>query len=160
MKKVIVLSFVVLMTASASFATYIVVLTNGNRYRATEHWTISGGKAIIHKEDGTTLQLDPTLIDVAKTGIPATERFLNDTRPLLRQLDPFLRDVNPILRWLGIYKREIAAFFANDSSATQGVDRPPGANGQPVHYLRTANPLNPENLAAYPTRIATNRSNP
>jgi hypothetical protein len=29
-----------------------------------------------------------------------------------------------------------------------------------VHYLRTANPLNPENLAAYPHRPATNRSNP
>jgi len=29
-----------------------------------------------------------------------------------------------------------------------------------VHYLRTANPLNPENLATYPRRIATNRSNP
>jgi hypothetical protein len=30
----------------------------------------------------------------------------------------------------------------------------------PIHYLRTANPLNPENLAAYPARIASNRSNP
>jgi hypothetical protein len=29
-----------------------------------------------------------------------------------------------------------------------------------VHYLRTANPFNPENLAAYPFRISTNRSNP
>jgi phospholipid/cholesterol/gamma-HCH transport system substrate-binding protein len=100
------------------------------------------------------------LITVARKGIPATEKFLQDTKPLLRQLDPFLRDVNPILRWLGIYKREIAAFFANDSSATQATDRPPGAGGKTVHYLRTANPLNPENLAAYPRRIATNRSNP
>jgi virulence factor Mce-like protein len=99
------------------------------------------------------------LITVARRGIPATERFLRDTRPLLRQLDPFLRDVNPILRWLGIYRREIASFFALDAAATQAVDRPPGATG-PVHYLRTANPLNPENLAAYPRRISTNRPNP
>jgi len=99
------------------------------------------------------------LITVAKKGIPATERFLNDTRPLLRQLDPFLRDVNPILRWLGIYKKEIASFFSLDAAATQATDRPPGAPG-PVHYLRTANPLNPENLAVYPRRISTNRPNP
>jgi hypothetical protein len=32
--------------------------------------------------------------------------------------------------------------------------------GGQLHYLRTANPLNPENLAIYPHRLATNRSNP
>jgi phospholipid/cholesterol/gamma-HCH transport system substrate-binding protein len=30
----------------------------------------------------------------------------------------------------------------------------------PVHYLRTTNPVNPEILAAWPYRLATNRSNP
>ena len=29
-----------------------------------------------------------------------------------------------------------------------------------MHYLRTTNPLNPENLAVYPTRLPTNRPNP
>ena len=29
-----------------------------------------------------------------------------------------------------------------------------------MHYLRTTNPLNPENLAVYPRRIGTNRPNP
>jgi len=67
MKKILLLSAVILMTATASFATYIVVLTNGARYRAKEHWTIVDGKAIIHKDDGTILQFDPTLVDVAKT---------------------------------------------------------------------------------------------
>ena len=28
-----------------------------------------------------------------------------------------------------------------------------------MHYLRTTNPLNPENLAVYPRRIGTNRPN-
>jgi hypothetical protein len=28
-----------------------------------------------------------------------------------------------------------------------------------VHYLRTTNPLNPENLAVYPRRLGTNRPN-
>ncbi|MEA2142260.1 MAG: phospholipid/cholesterol/gamma-HCH transport system substrate-binding protein [Solirubrobacteraceae bacterium] len=99
------------------------------------------------------------LIDVSKKGIPATEQFLKDTKPVLQQLDPFLRDVNPILDWLGLYKREIASFFALDVAATQATDRPRGSSTT-VHYLRTANPINPENLAAYPRRIATNRPNP
>jgi virulence factor Mce-like protein len=99
------------------------------------------------------------LITVSKRGLPATERILRDARPLLGQLDPFLRNLNPMLDYLGLYKREIASFFSLDAAATQAVDRPPGADG-PVHYLRTANPLNPENLAAYPERISTNRSNP
>ena len=29
-----------------------------------------------------------------------------------------------------------------------------------MHYLRTTNPINPENLAVYPHRIGTNRPNP
>src|SRR3954469_11486150 len=99
------------------------------------------------------------LITASKKGLPAITRILNDTAPLLGQLDPFLRNLNPILDYLGLYKREIAAFFSLDAASTQAVDRPPGANGT-IHYLRTANPLNPENLAAYPKRIRTNRSNP
>jgi hypothetical protein len=31
--------------------------------------------------------------------------------------------------------------------------------GTAVHYLRTTNPLNPENLAVYPRRVGTNRPN-
>jgi virulence factor Mce-like protein len=99
------------------------------------------------------------LIRVSRTGLPATERFLNDTRPLLDQLDPFLRNLNPVLDYAGNYKKEIAAFFALDAAATQATDSPPGAPA-PIHYLRTTNPLNPENLAVYPKRISTNRSNP
>ena len=33
------------------------------------------------------------------------------------------------------------------------------ASGQPLHYLRTTNPFNPENLAVYPRRLGTNRPN-
>jgi virulence factor Mce-like protein len=99
------------------------------------------------------------LITASKKGLPAVKRVLDDTTPLLAQLEPFLRNVNPILDYLGLYKREIASFFALDAASTQAVDRPPGSN-VPIHYLRTANPLNPENLAAYPARLSTNRSNP
>ena len=102
--------------------------------------------------------LDP-LITVSKKGLPALEDFLNETTPLLAQIDPFLRQLNPILDYLGEYKSEITAFFANDVAATQATETPLGGN-RPVHYLRTTNPVNPENLAAWPYRLATNRSNP
>jgi virulence factor Mce-like protein len=102
--------------------------------------------------------LDP-LIGVSRRGLPATERLLDETRPLLQQVEPFLRGVNPILDYLGLYRREIASFFALDVAATQATDEPPGSSG-PIHYLRTTNPVNPEVLAAYPRRLPTNRSNP
>ena len=102
--------------------------------------------------------LDP-LITVSRRGLPALEDFLNETTPLLAQIDPFLRQLNPILDYLGNYKSEITAFFANDVAATQATERPLGGT-EPVHYLRTTNPVNPENLAAWPYRLATNRSNP
>jgi phospholipid/cholesterol/gamma-HCH transport system substrate-binding protein len=94
---------------------------------------------------------------VSRRGLPATERFLDETEPLLERLDPFLADLNPILEYLGLYRREIAAFFANDSAATQAGS--PVAGGL-LHYLRVSNPLNAEVLAAYPHRLGTNKSNP
>jgi ABC-type transporter Mla subunit MlaD len=107
---------------------------------------------------GLFRDLDP-LIKVSKTGLPATSEFLNQLRPLLDATDPFLRNLNPILNWVGLYKHELTAFFANDVASTQATSS--SANGkEQLHYLRTTNPLNPENLAIYPTRISTNRSNP
>src|SRR3954471_2202022 len=105
---------------------------------------------------GLFRDLNP-LITASKRGLPATERILDDAKPLLAQLDPFLRNLNPMLDYLGLYKHEISAFFALDAASTQATD-PVGSSD--VHYLRTANPLNPETLATYPRRIATNRSNP
>jgi phospholipid/cholesterol/gamma-HCH transport system substrate-binding protein len=107
---------------------------------------------------GLFRDLDP-LITVSRKGLPATSQFLDDLRPLLDATDPFLRNLNPMLQWIGLYKHEITAFFANDVAATQAMSL--GAdNKTQLHYLRTSNPLNPENLAIYPHRIATNRSNP
>jgi phospholipid/cholesterol/gamma-HCH transport system substrate-binding protein len=93
------------------------------------------------------------LIDASRTGFPAAERILDDARPLIAQLDPEMRQLTPILQFLGLYKRELTAFFANTVAGTQAKD------SRGVHYLRTTNPLNPENLAVYPRRIGTNRPN-
>jgi len=95
------------------------------------------------------------LITASRTGFPAAQKVIDDLRPLLAQADPALRELNPILDFIGLYKRELTAFFANSAAATQAT--PPGSQ---THYLRTTNPLNPENLAVYPRRLGTNRSNP
>jgi phospholipid/cholesterol/gamma-HCH transport system substrate-binding protein len=107
---------------------------------------------------GLFRDLNP-LITASKRGAPATEQILNDAKPLLAQLDPFLRNLNPMLDYLGLYKHEIVSFFSLDAASTQ-ASSPTAGSSVPIHYLRTANPLNPENLAAYPRRISTNRSNP
>lgn len=99
------------------------------------------------------------LIRVSRTGLPATSKFLDELRPLLAEADPFLREVNPLLTWVGFYKHEITQFFANDVASTQAAEPNP-RGGSPIHYLRTSNPFNPENLAIYPHRLSTNRSNP
>jgi phospholipid/cholesterol/gamma-HCH transport system substrate-binding protein len=95
------------------------------------------------------------LIEASRDGLPAAERILEDARPLIAQLDPAMRQVTPILDFLGLYKRELTAFFANTVGATQASEQQ-----NRVHYLRTTNPLNAENLAVYPRRIGSNRPNP
>ena len=99
-------------------------------------------------------QLQP-LIDASKKGFPAAEQVLEDTRPLLGQLVPATAQLTPAVDFIGLYKRELTSFFANAGSATQARDSRTG-----LHYLRTSNPLNPENLAVYPNRLPTNRPNP
>jgi virulence factor Mce-like protein len=101
-------------------------------------------------------ELNP-LIDASRRGLPAAERVLRDLRPLLAQVDPALRQLNPILEFLGLYKRELTAFFANTVAATQATTV---SSKGPLHYLRTSNPFNPENLAVYPKRLPSNRPNP
>jgi phospholipid/cholesterol/gamma-HCH transport system substrate-binding protein len=107
---------------------------------------------------GLFRDIDP-LVNVSIKGLPATSQFLDELRPLLDATDPFLRNLNPMLKWIGLYKHEITSFFANDVAATQASSLGADQKTQ-LHYLRTTNPLNPENLAIYPHRIASNRSNP
>lgn len=107
---------------------------------------------------GLFQDLNP-LVRVSRTGLPATEQVLDNTRPLLARVDPFLRQLTPITDYLGLYKREIAAFLANDSAATQATESSFNDDSRP-HYLRTSNPTNPEMVAGWPYRLSTNRSNP
>jgi phospholipid/cholesterol/gamma-HCH transport system substrate-binding protein len=101
--------------------------------------------------------IDP-LVTASQAGLPATQRFLDELHPLLADFDPVLRQVNPILSFLGQYKVELSSFFGNTVAATQAYTIPKA--GVQLHYLRTMNPINPENFAVYPRRIGTNRPNP
>ena len=99
------------------------------------------------------------LVRVSRRGLPATEQVLDNTRPVLARLDPFLRQLTPIVDYLGLYRREIAAFFANGAATTQALG-PSFSSSEGIHYLRVMNPLNPEIMTGYANRLATNRNNP
>jgi virulence factor Mce-like protein len=94
----------------------------------------------------------------AKTGEPALQRFLNQSEPLLGRLAPYLSSVVPIVDYLNAYRREIAAFFANSAADSEGTEQSLSSS-KLLHYVRLSNPVNPEALAAYPNRPASNRSN-
>lgn len=67
MKKSLILAVLLTFVAVPSFARYVVVLKNGASYLAKEKWKVVNGKAIVKLENGQSLQLDPALIDVAKS---------------------------------------------------------------------------------------------
>src|SRR5688572_14002017 len=67
MKKALTIAALTVLTAVPAFARYIVVLTDGKTYAAKAKWTIVNGKAIVQLENGQSLQLDPSLIDVRKS---------------------------------------------------------------------------------------------
>jgi len=64
MKKALSLLAVTLFVAAPAFAKYIVVLKDDTRYSAKAKWTVVNGKALVLLENGQSLQLDPSLIDV------------------------------------------------------------------------------------------------
>lgn len=66
LKTLFVFAAVSLVTTDA-FAKYIVVLRDGTAYTAKSKWKVVNGKAIVELENGQSLQLDPSLIDVAKS---------------------------------------------------------------------------------------------
>jgi phospholipid/cholesterol/gamma-HCH transport system substrate-binding protein len=95
----------------------------------------------------------------APTGFPALRKFFRDEfPPLLRAVDPFVRNLNPIVTGLGLYKREVTAFFGNIAVAANAALTETTTTGQRVHFLRTVAPINPESIASYPSRLALNRN--
>jgi ABC-type transporter Mla subunit MlaD len=98
-----------------------------------------------------------TVIDRSSTGFPAARKFFRSDFPvLLSALDPFLRNLNPILTGLGLYKRDVAGTLGNVAAATNAVHL--SSAGKQIHYLRLLGPFGPESLAAYPSRLTSNRN--
>jgi phospholipid/cholesterol/gamma-HCH transport system substrate-binding protein len=95
----------------------------------------------------------------SRTGIPAFDRFLNASIPWLGRLTPYLGNLVPIFNYINVYRREIAAFFANSAATTQGTQLNVESTAE-VHYLRISNPVNPEVLTNYQHRLESNRANP
>ena len=99
------------------------------------------------------------LIHASQAGIPALERFLDDSVPLLTRAKPYLGGIVPVLDYINVYRREVAGFFANGTASAEATA--PAAVGQRLlHYVRVSSPLNPETLTDYGHRISTNRGNP
>lgn len=67
MKKSFVLFAFAAFLASQAFATYIVVLKDGTKYKAKAKWTISNGKALVNLENGQTIAINPSDIDLPKS---------------------------------------------------------------------------------------------
>ena len=105
----------------------------------------------------TFVNLDP-LITASQTGLPALRDTLSGITPLLANLDPFLQQLNPLLQWLEYYQHQTADFISNGAGAIAAISggQAPGTVG---HYLRQLGPLGAESLAAYPTRLPSNRGN-
>jgi phospholipid/cholesterol/gamma-HCH transport system substrate-binding protein len=105
-----------------------------------------------------TVNVGP-LTAAARAGIPALERVLNGSVPWLARAKPYLGGLVPVINYINDYRRELAGFFANSTAATQASL--PGVGGTKLfHYLRVTNPVNPETLTSYQSRLSSNRGNP
>jgi hypothetical protein len=76
---------------------------------------------------------------------------------LLTRLPSFLDELTPIITVLRSYRHEVTGFLGNVAAATNAVNNE-GTGA--FEYLRTMAPFSPEMLAAYPDRLASNRTNP
>lgn len=98
-------------------------------------------------------------VTASRRGLPAFERILTRIPPLLDTFQPFLRNANPMVEYIGRYKREITAFFANVTAASLASDNSLPRTRNLVHYLRTSQTLSPEALAFLPRALGSTRNN-
>ena len=92
-------------------------------------------------------------------GLPATDKVIGGLREFTSALPPSLDQINPILGYVGSYTTDLTSFIANVAAATQAAVIL-GNGKTPTHYLRTLVGLTPEQMASYPSRLASNRTDP
>ena len=106
------------------------------------------------------------LTSAAQSGVPALDSFLavganagsGSAKTLFTSLTPFFGQLVPIFDYLGAYRRELAAFFANGAASTEG-QAPAFSSNKRLNYLRFSSPLSPEELTVQSQRPYSNRSN-
>lgn len=67
MRKALITLAAALLLSTNAFATYWVIMKDGSKYKAKAKWTVVNGKAMIQLETGSTISVDPSAIDVAKS---------------------------------------------------------------------------------------------
>ncbi len=85
--------------------------------------------------------------------------MIGGLRSFTSALPPSLDQLSPILGYVGSYTTDLTSFMANITAATQAAVVP-GNGRTPTHYLRTLVGLTPEQMASYPSRLASNRTDP
>lgn len=106
--------------------------------------------------DGLLQGVD-ALTRASSAGFPAAVRSVGRLRPLLAELSPALDQLTPFLEVISGYRRELEAFVATSTAASQATTQ---TNSGPVHYLRTMAIQRPEGLAGFPRRVGANRGSP
>jgi phospholipid/cholesterol/gamma-HCH transport system substrate-binding protein len=101
------------------------------------------------------------LTKAAKKGLPDIKPILNLTVPVIENSRPVLHNLDPFLQYVGEYVPELQAFFANITAAAQqsAGNSNTENKGPKEHYLTAMAVLSPESLAVYPKRIGTDRAN-
>jgi virulence factor Mce-like protein len=98
----------------------------------------------------------------AKRGLPELSKILNLTVPVLENTRPILHNLDPFLQYTGEYVPEVQSFFANLTAAAtaQAQNANTAGEGPKEHMLTTLPVLGPESLSIYPHTIGTDRYNP
>lgn len=129
----------VLLAALQSFAEYTVVLKDGTRYKAKAKWTVVNGKAIINLTNGQSLQVDPSLIDVAKSeqitklGVNANIVDLNTNMPAQNAPSQQQPSLGETIRLRGRNAKTPPAASIPDASSAPAVTT--GAGSPPPRVL-------------------------
>ncbi len=122
---------------------------------------LHNAKPFVPELDKFVTSLGP-LTKAAKKGLPDLGKSLNLTVPILENLRPILHNLDPFLQYTGTYVKEVQAFFANLTAASefqQGNSNIEAGRGPKQHLLMTLATLNPESLATYSSRPGSNRTN-
>lgn len=98
------------------------------------------------------------LTKASERGLPAMTRLVQELRAFLPEVDDPLSQLTPILDEANLYRSDITSALANSAAATQ-FRYPVNGGSMFRHLLKVTNPIFPESLAQYTSRLPTTRQN-